>query len=288
MSPSVSRIGIMQGRLLPPAPNRFQSFPRTDWPDEFARAAQAGLDAIEWIYDAFGEDVNPIGSDDGIARLRAHAAQHGIAVASVCADYFMDRPLLRASETERRDLVSRLYWIIERSRRAGFERIVLPFVDASRITDDDDVRTVVDLLRDVMPVAQAAGVELHLETALGPEPFAALLRELPEPTFWVNDDSGNSASLGYRPDEEFAAYGERIGSVHIKDRRLGGSTVALGTGSADLPAVFAGLHRLRYARDYILQAARGEAGLEVQRARDDRAFVESGIRFAAGASALTP
>jgi hexulose-6-phosphate isomerase len=282
-----SRIGIMQGRLLPPAPNRFQSFPRTDWPEEFARAVDAGLDAIEWIYDAFGEDVNPLASDDGIARLRAHAAHHGIAVVSVCADYFMDRPFLRASEAERRDIVSRLYWIIERSRRAEFERIVLPFVDASRITNDEEVQAVVALLREVIPAAQRAGIELHLETALGPEPFAALLRELPQPTIWVNYDSGNSASLGYRPSDEFAAYGDRIGSVHIKDRRLGGSTVPLGTGSADLPAVFAGLRHLGYRRDYVLQAARGEVGLEVQRARDDREFVERGIRDAA-ASALTP
>ena len=34
----------------------------------------------------------------------------------------------------------------------------------------------------------------------------------------VNYDSGNSASLGYDPTDEFAAYGERVGSVHIKDR----------------------------------------------------------------------
>ena len=54
------KLGIMQGRLLPPEEQRFQSFPRQRWRDEFALAAAAGLDTIEWIYDAYGEDVNPL------------------------------------------------------------------------------------------------------------------------------------------------------------------------------------------------------------------------------------
>ena len=47
----------------------------------------------------------------------------------------------------------------------------------------------------------------------------------------VNYDSGNSASLGYRPRDEFAAYGSRVGSVHLKDRRLGAGTAPLGRGT---------------------------------------------------------
>ena len=51
------RIGIMQGRLLPPQ-GAFQSFPRSGWDREFGLAAQAGLDAIEWIFDVGGADQN--------------------------------------------------------------------------------------------------------------------------------------------------------------------------------------------------------------------------------------
>jgi hexulose-6-phosphate isomerase len=281
MSERAARIGIMQGRLLPPAPGRFQSFPRAEWEREFPRAAEAGLDAIEWIYDAFGEDVNPLAGDDGIARMRELSAQHGVEVVSSCADYFMDRPLVRAHGAERREITSRLGWLIERARRAGITRIVLPFVDASRITDDDDRRVAVMVLRDALPDAERAGVELHLETDLAPAAFAALLAEIPHSHLKVNYDTGNSASLGYDPREEFAAYGERIGSVHIKDRKRGGGTVPLGTGNADLPAVFAGLHRLRYDGDFVLQAARPEPGDEVVRAAEDARFVRRGLHTAA-------
>ena len=44
-------IGIMQGRLVPPVKGRIQAFPSERWRDEFALAQQAGLQAIEWIYD---------------------------------------------------------------------------------------------------------------------------------------------------------------------------------------------------------------------------------------------
>jgi len=124
--------------------------------------------------------------------------------------------------------------------------------------------------------ASDAGVELHLEMSFAPARFAAFLARLPG-TVRVNYDSGNSAALGYDPREEFAAYGPRIGSVHVKDRIRGGTTVPLGQGNADLRAVFAGLKDLDYRGDMILQVARGESGREVEWARHNREFVEAAL-----------
>lgn len=272
------RIAIMQGRLVPPEAGRFQSFPREGWRREFPFAAQAGLDAIEWIYDAFGEDVNPLASDEGILEMSSLGERHGVAVVSVCADYFMDHPFLRVSADERTRLIEKLRWLLTRCAAAGIARVVLPFVDQSRIETDDEAATVVDVLEQVLPIAQRHGIELHLETALGPEAFAALVNRVPHSHLKVNYDSGNSASLGYRPAEEFAAYGGRIGSVHIKDRVRGGGTVPLGSGDADLTAVFDGLHALGYQGDYVLQVARGEPGAEVALAQSNVAFVAERLR----------
>jgi hexulose-6-phosphate isomerase len=132
---------------------------------------------------------------------------------------------------------------------------------------------VVDVLEAVLPTAQETGVELHLETSLAPADFARLLDQVSSPLVRVNYDSGNSSSLGFVPAEEFAAYGERVGSVHIKDRVLGGGTVPLGTGDADLPAVFAALEKSGYRGDITLQVARSEPGREVAWARSNREFV---------------
>ena len=267
----VARIAIMQGRLLPPEGGRFQCFPREGWRREFGLAAQAGLNAIEWIYDVFGEHTNPLTSDEGVLEMKALSAAHGVGVFSVCADYFMERPLQRVG-AEFDGTLERLRWMLQRCRPAGVARAVLPFVDQSRIESEDETARVVNVLRQVLPDAEREGVELHLETALNPEALAALLARVPHPLVKVTYDSGNSASLGYRPLDEFAAYGNRIGSVHIKDRIRGGGTVPLGSGDADLVAVFAGLREIGYDGDYVLQVARAEPHNEVAWARSNVAF----------------
>jgi hexulose-6-phosphate isomerase len=96
-----------------------------------------------------------------------------------------------------------------------------------------------------------------------------LLERLPEGTVKVNYDIGNSASLGYEPRAEFAAYGDRVGSVHVKDRIKGGGTVPLGSGDADLPAVFDCLRSRGYVGDFVLQVARDTPGDEVRWARQN-------------------
>jgi L-ribulose-5-phosphate 3-epimerase len=96
----------------------------------------------------------------------------------------------------------------------------------------------------------------------------------------VNYDSGNSASLGYQVKSEFASYGNRIGSVHIKDRKLGGTTVPLGTGNADLQSVFRGLADLNYRGDYVLQIARSESGDEANWITRNRVWVAAQIEAA--------
>jgi L-ribulose-5-phosphate 3-epimerase len=267
------RIGIMQGRLLPPVEGRFQCFPGLAWSREFPLAAQAGLEAIEWIYDLYGDEQNPLGTDAGVDEIRSLSAQHGVSVASLCADYFMDRPLVKAKGGELAELVQKLTWLMERCHLVGMERMVLPFVDNSRIENQRDQALVVDILRDVLPAAHTYQVEIHLETSLAPAAFSELLGRLPDSHLKANYDSGNSASLGYKPEEELAAYGHRLGSVHIKDRVLNGGTVPLGTGDTDFPALMGGLRRLDYQGDFVLQAARGEPEDEVPWAIRNRAFL---------------
>ena len=269
----MQRIAIMQGRLVPPDRASIQSFPRDRWRDEFALAADAGLDAIEWIYDVHGADVNPLGTDAGVAEMLALSRRTNVAVASLCADYFLDRPLIRVDADTAAGLVSHLRWLIERCAAYGIARLVLPFVDASRIATPDDERRVLDVLARVLPACEKTGLELHLETSLAPAVFASLLARVPHPLVRANYDSGNSASLGYDVRSELAAYGSRIGSVHVKDRIRGGGTVPLGTGDADLAALFSELAALGYTGDYVLQVARGAVGEEVEWARQNRAFV---------------
>jgi L-ribulose-5-phosphate 3-epimerase len=266
-------IGIMQGRLVPPTDNRIQCFPRQNWADEYELGAKAGINSIEWIYDFYGADVNPIATDAGIAQMKALTRKTGIQVLSICADYFMERPLVRASTGELAERLAMIDWLLGRGHLLGVNRMVVPFVDASRIDTDAEFEGVIETLQRILPMAEKTRIELHLETSLPPARFASLLEGLPHPLVKANYDSGNSSSLGYKPCDEFAAYGKRVGSVHIKDRILGGATVAPGMGDADFPELADSLKMIGYSGDFILQVARATPGDEVNWIRQNREFV---------------
>ena len=270
------KLGIMQGRLVPPEAQRFQSFPRQRWRDEFALAAVAGLDTIEWIYDAYGEDINPLATDEGIGEMQRLCATHRVAIDSICADWFMDYPLAGIDVPTAQARWRRLDWLMSRGALLGINRIVVPFVDAAAIRHSEDAATIAAGINALGGAIDRTNVELHLETALSAAEFAALLARIVHPRVKVNYDSGNSASLGYMPREEFAAYGSRVGSVHLKDRRRGAGTVPLGEGDTDFDELFDALAKHRYRGDFILQVARGSPGDELAWTR---ANVDTGRRM---------
>jgi hexulose-6-phosphate isomerase len=274
-----TKIGIMQGRLSSPEEGRFQSFPRNQWRQEILRAREAGVDYIEWIYDEYGRTANPLSSSEGIAELNALKAEHGIQTPAVCADWLMDFPLIRCTEQEQAEREAVLHALLGKAREIDAWRMVLPFVDASSMKNEKEKEQVLAVLRRALPRAEETGVELHLEADLGPADFADFLAQIPHPMLKVNYDTGNSSGLGYVAHEEFAAYGERIGSIHIKDRlrKPGGgvATMPLGTGSADFDDVFASIRGIGYKGGFTLQAARGADGDEVEWIRGQIAFVRS-------------
>jgi L-ribulose-5-phosphate 3-epimerase len=273
----MTSVGIMQGRLLPPYEGRFQAFPALRWREEFPRARAAGLDCIEWIYEQPGEALNPLGSVEGQAELKALSAEFGVAVRSVCADYYMTARLLDDDGAVVDDNLRHLDRLIGCAGDYGVTYIVLPFVDASSPATPQQVAALPGALRRVLPAARSAGVELHLETDLPPAAFAALLGAIDDPLVKANYDIGNSASLGYDPQEELTALAPWLGSVHVKDRKPGGGTTPLGTGGADFPTCFRLFKAAGFSRWFILQAARtvadGATTDEVEIARRNRAFV---------------
>jgi L-ribulose-5-phosphate 3-epimerase len=272
----VPTIAIMQGRLSPPVNGQLQAFPSATWHGEFALAADAGLDAIEWI---FASREDPLLSALGAGQVRELMSATGVRLLSICADYFMDAPLLRADRSALTERANVLRALLAASRELGVRHIVLPFVDQSAIRDRTDVELVKEALGSVSADAIEFGVELHLETSLGPQEFAALLAPLPA-VVRANYDSGNSASLGYDVLEEFDSYGHRIGSVHVKDRRRGGGSVPLGTGDVNFGGLFDALVRVDYDGLFTLQTARGPTGDEVVLARQSREFVVQRLRAA--------
>jgi hexulose-6-phosphate isomerase len=259
-------LSVMQGRLVPPVGGLIQAFPLADWRSELAAASAAGVEAVEWIYEAPGHERNPLETPDGVADIKAALAETGTGVSSVCGDWFMAHPLAHGDDE------GRLEWLLAQTAAVGGAHVVVPFVDNSALSDDEIIPAAA-ALRAATGAAERLGVEIHLELALPPNGVVELLERVGSPWVRVTYDIGNSASLGFDPAEELAAYGDRIGSVHVKDRIRGGGTVPLGEGDASLPVVFAGLRRYGYDGVLVLQVARGETGDEVAWVRKHRELV---------------
>jgi L-ribulose-5-phosphate 3-epimerase len=249
----------MQGRLSPPVNGRIQIFPVETWREEFAKAAASGLYCIEWIYDAETESSNPVRTDEGLNEMRRLIDSTGVRVVSICADYYMTEKLVDEAGAPCAANVAHLKWLIGRAAALQVRYIVLPFVDSSALRTQAAKDGLVSILKNVSPLAGKAGTELHVESDLPAPELVDLLTRIGSPVVRANYDIGNSASLG---------------SVHVKDRVLGGSTVPLGTGAANFPVCFDLILRSGFAGPMILQVARGVPGNEIESAIGHRKFVE--------------
>ena len=131
--------------------------------------------------------------------------------------------------------------------------LVIPCVDQSSLSDQNKLEKFINNLKPIIEVADKNKINLSLETDLNPLIFSQLLNLLPYKNVTVNYDTGNSASLGYDPLEEFKYYGHRISDIHIKDRKLHGSSVILGTGDTDFNSFFKALNTITFKGPFIMQ-----------------------------------
>lgn len=257
-----NQIGIMQGRLSPRIDGKIQAYPAKTWQKEFEIAQEIGYAAIEWIVEKPLE-INALMSASGIKEIKALILKTGVKVDFVCADIFMQQPLIRMSEKIKKENKKYLEEILINSKEIGAVGVEIPFVDASSIKNETEIDELISVTQGAFKLAEEIGINVSLETDLNAKDFKNLLERINLDQVKANYDIGNSASLGYEPLEELESYGQKILNVHVKDRRLGGSTVPLGTGNADIRRVFERLDEIGYTGGVTMQAARGEDDIAI-------------------------
>jgi hexulose-6-phosphate isomerase len=274
------RIGILQGRLSPMIDGVIQAFPTATWETEFAHAQACGFELLEWDLDLVDAPHNPLLNDAGAARIAALSEAHGIAVPGVCGDFFMRKPLHADAIEDRCTGLGMLVELIRIAPRRGLQYIELPLLGGGTVESPAQIKAVVTALRHITPLLAANDVDLLLEVGLPPPAVRELLDQLASERIRINYDCGNSAYYGFDMAEEFKAYGDDIGNVHIKDCTPADYSVPLGEGDVDFPQMFRLLADRGYAGDFILQTARGDDDLAIARAFGDftRRHVEEYLR----------
>lgn len=261
----------MQGRLSAPVGGRIQAFPWTSWREEFVTAHALGFTLMEWTLDHERLAENPLLTETGRREVQALAERWQIRIESLTADFVMQAPFFKVEGLERQARLDDLRAVVEASAAARVGLLVIPLVDEGRLEDERQEEALVRGLETLAADLRDACLRVAFESDYSPEAAAALLRRFPDNLYGLNYDTGNSAALGYDPDEEVRALGGRIFNVHIKDRHRRGPSVPLGTGDAALPTVIRLLCKVGYVGNFILQTARavdGDHAGALRRARD--------------------
>lgn len=251
-----NKIGFMQGRLSTLVDGRIQAFPWDTWQQEFPAAQSLGLGLMEWTLDQDRLYQNPLLTPQGQQEIRSLCQTHRLAIPSLTGDCFMQAPFWKAQGQAKAALEADFIAIARACAEIGIEMIVVPLVDNGRLENEQQEETLLVFMLAQADLFRELGLRIIFESDFVPGELARFIGRLPVDAFGVNYDIGNSAALGYKPEEEFAVYGPRIVNVHVKDRVLGGTTVPLGAGDADFPTVFRLLREAAYPGYLIMQTAR--------------------------------
>lgn len=221
----------------------------TDWtiglsgnPDSLRVAARLGLDGVE-----ISLGPKPVGErlllDDAqlLARYAAAAREHRVSIACACIDILNQVCLKDNPGAEK--------WLREGIRLAaklGARVLLVPFFgrDCALETAADRSR-VADVLKEVGPAAQAAGVRLGMENWLTAEDNARILERSGTAAAGVFYDVGNSTRAGHDAVREIRWLGAaRIAQIHLKQHP---PTGRLNEGSVDLPGVCRAMREIGFA-----------------------------------------
>ena len=250
------KIGFMQGRLSPLVDGKIQAFPWNSWEGEFSLAQQLGFSIMEWTLDHESIIENPLLSRQGQQDINDLKSRYNIDIPSLTADFIMQKPYYQYDGRERFALLDIIKKVLLACSKVGIIILVFPLVDNGSIKTLVEKTKLFDGLIELEPVLDELGITVCFESDLDPGSLKEFIDELNPAHFGINYDIGNSAATGYDPVEEIGLYGKRILNLHVKDRKLSGTTVPLGEGNAKLELVFRELAKAGYKGNYILQTAR--------------------------------
>jgi len=254
----------MQGRLSDVVDGVIQEFPWASWRDEFSIANEIGVNTMEWTLDQKDLYLNPLMSKEGQKEILRLSDQWCISIPSLTGDCFMQYPFWKFQGQKQKKLLVDFESIVRACGALKLGIIVIPLVDNGRLENLDQENELVQILEKYTPLIKAMNLRIAFESDFPAEELSRFIGRLESCVFGINYDIGNSAALGFIPDEEFSHYGQRVINVHVKDRPLGMTTVPLGLGDANFNSVFKNLAKYNYDGNYILQTARDGEGKHSQ------------------------
>ncbi len=216
----------------------------TDWNlrqtgrvEAVALAARLGFEGVEVSLGRKPvENKLPLDNQELQQRYLAEAARHNIALAGTCLD------ILHVNYLKSDPLGQK--WVAEGipiTRKLNARVMLLPFFGKGALQTQQEMDYVGDVLRELAPEAEKAGVILGLENTCSARDNVRIMERTRSRAVRVYYDVGNSTNQGYDIFEEMRWLGrERICQIHLKDKGY------LGQGVINFPAVMRTIAEIGY------------------------------------------
>jgi sugar phosphate isomerase/epimerase len=150
------------------------------------------------------------------------------------------------------------------AKAMGFKVILVPFFGDGAIKTPEEMDYVGDVLRDLGPEAQKAGVILGLEDTISARDNVRIMERSKSPAVLTYYDVGNSSQNGFDVVEEIRWLGrDRICEVHLKD-----NPHYLGEGKLDFAAVLAALADIGFDKWAQLETSNPSKNVEADMGRN--------------------
>ena len=208
----------------------------TDWnlekgadPDAVPLAARLGFDGVQV---SFGrkivDDKMPLDNPEILVRYLNLSRQYKIPIDGTCVDRLHDNGL-------KNDKLA-IKWVhdsIRLTKALSSKVLLLPFFGQRALQNHDEMDFVGDVLRDLGPDAEKAGVVLGLEDTISAEDNVRIMERSRSKSVLVYYDVGNSTKAGFDVVKEIRWLGkDRICQFHLKD-----NPHYLGEGSIQFPPI---------------------------------------------------
>lgn len=274
----ILKIGFMQGRLVPSEKKNFiQSFPWKNWKKEFLIAKENNLKIIEWTIDNYNFEKNPIISKDKIKIIKSLSKKCNLKIESVTCDFYMERPITQCQSFYlKKRVFNKVLKIINSCRIHKIKNIIIPLVDNSSLENKNEENKTLEFFKKFDKLLEQSNIKILFEIDYSPKKVLNFINNFNN-NFGINYDTGNSASLGFKLNEE-KIYFKRVKNIHIKDRIYKGNTVKLGNGNCNFPELFKFLNKIKYKDNLILQSAKTWKNNEIGEILDNIKFIKKFIR----------
>ena len=217
----------------------------TDWnlklenkPEAIALAKKLGFDGVQ-VSCGKGAERLPL-SDPALQQTYlAESKKHGLPIASICLE-ILHVNVLKADPLGPR-------WVADAipiAKALGVKVILLPFFNKGALTTTAEMDYVGDVLKEIAPQAEKAGVILGLEDTISARDNVRIVDRTKSKAVLTYYDVGNSTRNGFNVVEEIRWLGaSRICEVHLKD-----NPHHLGKGTIDFPAVVDALADIGFSK----------------------------------------